>query len=214
MLKAIAVAGVIAVIAGAVWFAYGEMGISEAARFDDSINIAHSQSQNMSASMDDAGTFIHTEIAKIDNIGSLLDEWDPRYSRAQSALVKFDAAIVAAERRADDYLAAQSALTEQIRDPARRARAQSDDRIDRANYIRWRTQAHSAREQARQIIIVLADMDAILHKQELASEFSFDADGFSTVPADILSLEAELEQFQAASDIVRQITASPFEMKQ
>lgn len=213
MLKVIAVAGVIAVIVGAVWFAYGEMEVSEATRFDTSINIAHNQSQNMSTTMDDAGDFIHTEIAKINSIDSLLDEWNPRYSRAQSALVKFDAAIVVAERRADDYLAAQSELTKQIRDPARRARAQSDDRTDRANYKQWRTQAHSAREQARQIILLLDDMDAILRKQELASEFSFDADGFSTVPADILSLEAELEQFQAASDTVRQITASPFETK-
>ena len=213
MLKVIAVAGVIAVIVGAVWFAYGEMEVSEATRFDASINIAHNQSQNMSTTMDDAGDFIHTEIAKINSIDSLLDEWNPRYSRAQSALVKFDAAIVVAERRADDYLAAQSELTEQIRDPARRARAQSDDRTDRANYSQWRTQAHSAREQARQIILLLDDMDAILRKQELASEFSFDADGFSMVPADILSLEAELEQFQAASDTVRQITASPFETK-
>lgn len=213
MLKVIALVGVIAVIAGAVWFAYGEMGVSEAARFDASINIAHNQSRNMSTTMDDAGDFIHTEIAKINSIDSLLDEWNPRYNRAQSALVKFDAAIVAAEQRADDYLAAQSALTEQINDPQRRARAQADDQTDRANYAQWRTQAHRARDQARQIVILLDDMDAILRKQELASEFSFDADGFSAVPADILSLETELEQFQAASENVRQITASPFEMK-
>lgn len=209
-LKLAVVASLIAVVAGFGWIIYGEMNTSEAAHFDASLSVAHSQSENMRATLGDAGAFVEMEIGKITSIAMLRDEWTPRYQRAQSAYTKFDAAIIAAEERAEAYFAAQRALTEQYHNPERRAQIVADDEADYAIYREWLQQAHQAREHARLIANRLADMDTDLRKLELRSEFSFDASSFRATPAEILELDNELAQFQIASENIRQITASPF----
>ena len=56
-------------------------------------------------------------------------------------------------------------------------------------------------------------MDASLRKLELRTDFVFDASSFQEVPAAILELDAELSEFRAASETIREVTASPFEAR-
>ena len=209
-LKLAVVASLIGVIAGLGWIAYGEMNTSEAAHLNASLSVVRHQSENMSVTLGDTGDFVGTEVAKITSISTLLDEWTPRYTRAQSAYAKFDASIIAAEERAGAYFAAQRALTEKYHNPERRAQMAADDKADYALYMEWLQQAHRTREHARQIANRLDDMDTDLRKLELRAEFSFDASSLRAVPAEILELDDELAQFQIASENIRQITASSF----
>ena len=96
-----------AAVVGLGWLVYGEINRSEAAHFDTSVNVVHRQSDAMGATMGGAGAFVGTEIAKITSLSALFEEWTPRYRRAQAAYPKFDAAIVAAEKRADAYFTAR-----------------------------------------------------------------------------------------------------------
>ena len=56
-------------------------------------------------------------------------------------------------------------------------------------------------------------MDASLCKLELRTDFVFDTSSFQEVPAAILELDAELSEFRAASETIREVTASPFEAR-
>lgn len=202
----------VAVLALGGWLAYGEFGASAAADFDQSVGMVYHQTDRMSGTLGDTKTFVETEVAAITSISALLAEWTPKYNSARSAYTRFDAAIVAAEARAEDYFASQRLLTERYHDPERRASAEQRDESDYALYEQWRGQAHSARDNAWNILKRLDDMDTDLRKLELTSEFSFDSGKFREVPLAITSLDDELEQFQAASENIREITASPFEL--
>jgi hypothetical protein len=88
LLRAIVAAAAIAVVAGVGWLAYAETGTSEAAHFEESINMVHYQTDRMSATLGDAGTFVSTtfphgvtpgttdkQVAAITNISELIGEW-------------------------------------------------------------------------------------------------------------------------------------------
>ena len=53
-------------------------------------------------------------------------------------------------------------------------------------------------------------MDTDLQKLKLSAEMTFDVGGFSDVPVEITDLEAELAEFQTASDNIRELMVSPF----
>ena len=202
---------IVGVVAGVGWIAYGKSNVSEAAEFDASISMVNHQTGGMSESLRVTGDFVKTGISEISSISALLDEWTPRYHRAQTAYRKFDAAIIAAEDRANAYFLAQRTLTERYHNQELRALAQAEDATNYAHYGQWRDRAHSVRADALEIVNRLDDMDTGLKKLKLASEFSFDVSPFDAVPSDILVLGEDLTQFQIASDNIRQITKSPFD---
>ena len=210
LLRLAVAASVIGVVAGVAWLVYGETQTSEAAHFDESIDLVHHQTGRMSTTLGDAGTFVN-QAAEISGISELIGEWAPRYALARTAYVKFYSAITAAEERAEAYFASQRALTEKYNDPDKRARAQAYDEEDYAFYGEWRDQARRAHTHAQEIMNRLDDMDTDLKKLELSSEFSFDGGAFNEVPMSITLLDEELEQFRIASENIRRITASPFQ---
>lgn len=201
----------IAVVTGLGWLVYGRFNASEAAEFDESISMVNHQTVQMSQSLDVTDDFVNERISEITSISTLLTEWTPRFNAAQTAYTKFDAAIASAEKRAEIYFATQRALTERYNNPELRAEAKARDDEDFELYTQWQYQAHSVLAEALRIVQRLEDVDTDLQKIKLVSEFSFDANRFSTVPSDILNLERELTQFQIASENIREITASPFE---
>lgn len=205
---------VIAVVVGLGLLAYGRFNTSAAAEFDESIIMVNHQTTQMSTSLAEAGSFVDSDISRITEFSTLLATWSPRFKTARTAYNKFDAAIVSAETRAEEYFANQRALTQRYHDPELRRAAESNDEIDYDLYSEWRNQAHRVREEALAIIRRLEDMDTDLQKLKLASEFSFDSNALQEVPVDILALEDELAHFKTASENIRAITSSPFEVNQ
>lgn len=208
-------ASIVVVVIGVGLVVFGEANKSEAAHADASLRLVNHQTGRMGESLNSAGTFISTEInadvGQITDLSTLLDEWSPRFQQAQTAYLKFDAAIAIAESSADVYFAAQRALTEGFHSEESRARARAEDDAEFAQYEQWRERAREVQQEALEIVNRLSDMDTTLQKLKLRSEFSFDASGFNEVPSDILALEEELAQFRVASDNIREIIASPFD---
>ena len=220
---------VAAVIGYAALTVYGEVTKTEAAKMSASILLAENQAENMNRALGDVGAFAGGEssgnslevesqpdiadITKITNIDTLIDHWEPRYDDAKLAYVKFEAAIDNAKVSAADYFATQQALTERINDPANKTQAREDDERDLALYKQWETQADSALSKAKAIGTQLDDMDASLRKLELRTDFVFDTSSFQGVPAAITELDAQLDEFKAASESIRAATKSPFEAR-
>lgn len=220
---------VVAVIGYAALTVYGEVTQTEAARMSDSVQLAENQAENMNRALGDVSAFAGgntagnasetgsqpttAEIARITSIDVLMNRWEPRYDDAKLAYVKFEAAIDSAKASAAGYFATQQALTERINDPATKAQARQDDERDLALYRQWESQADSALAKARAIGMQLDDMDASLRKLELRTDFVFDTTSFQEVPAAILELDAELSEFRAASETIREVTASPFKAR-
>ncbi len=208
---------------------YGEVTQTEAARMSGSVQLSENQAENMNRALGDVSVFAGGnsagnaaeagsqpetyEIARITNIDTLIDRWEPRYDHAKLAYVKFEAEIDNAKASAAGYFATQKALTERVNDPTARTRAREDDERDLALYRQWEAQADSALAKARAIGMQLDDMDASLRKLELRADFVFDTPSFQELPAAILELDAELSEFRAASETIRAATASPFEAK-
>ena len=213
--KWISIVVVLAVLIGVGWMAYAEINTVEAAQLDESMSMVRHQTEGMSETLADTGRFVtEHSIAEVTSIDNLLVLWRPRYSSAQSAYTRFDSAIVLAEQQADAYFAAQRALTSLYHDPARQAQARASDDADFALYKTWQDRAHRVRDEASAILLKLSDLDTDLRKLELASEFSFSGGAIDAVPAEILALNDELAEFQLASEHIREITKSPFEVAQ
>ena len=204
-------AGIVAVLAGIGWTAYGDFNTSEAAHLDASISMVNHQTGRMGESLDNTRTFVSTQIEQITDISTLIKEWTPRYAQARTAYRKFNAAILSAEDVADAYFSAQRALTERYHSEELRSRAEADEEADFALYRQWRDRAHSVRSEALNIMNRLSDMDTDLQKLKLSSEFSLDTGGYDELPSDIFALGDELAEFQIASENIREITFSPFD---
>lgn len=229
ILKYALVAVAAAVIAYGGLTVYGEVTQTEAARLSGSVQLAQNQAENMNSALRDVSDFTlgepvrnasvmqpqpgESDIAKIANIGTLMDQWEPRYDSAKSAFLKFETAIDNAKASAAAYFATQQALTERITDPAALAQARQDDEQDLALYRQWEALADSVLDNARAIGTRLDDMDAILRKLQLRADFVFDATSFQEVPVAILELNQELDDFRVASETIRTTTGSPFEVK-
>ncbi len=192
------------------WLIFGETRTSEAAHFEESVRMVHHQTERMSSTLVESGTVVRDDVSAVTDITELLNLWTPRYREATAAYKRFDAAIVLAEGQAQAYFESQRALTERYHDSAKKAQAQAHDDADYELYSQWRDRAHRARGNAKNILKRLDDVDIDLQKLKLSTEFSFDAGGFQDVPIEITNLEAELAEFQTASDNIREITASPF----
>ena len=220
---------VVAVIGYAGLGVYGKVTQAEAAKMSESVQLSQNQAENMNRALGDVSVFASrnsasngsqtgyqpesTEIAKITNIDTLIDRWEPRYDDAKLAYVKFEAAIANAKASAAGYFATQQAVTERIHDPAIKAQARADDEHELALYRQWEAQADTALSKARAIGRQLDDMDASLRKIELRTDFVFDTSSFQEVPVAILELDAELSDFRVASETIRAATESPFEAK-
>ena len=197
----------VAALAGVGWLLFNRSNVSSAAQFDESISMVHHQTVQMGAKIDHAGAVVSRDISEIIIAGELLVEWEPRYSKSQTAFNKFTLAIDAAEERAEVYFATQRALTGNYHDLERQQMARERDAAHYAQYEKWRAQARSVRDQAQEIMHRLDDMDVDLRKLKLAAEFNIAE--FSEVPLAIRDLEAQLTEFQAASENIRTMT-SPF----
>ena len=210
----LAVAAVaVALIAGIGWLVFGEAKTSEAARFNESIDMVAHQTGRMDTSLKSTGSVVAADVAAITNVQQLLDRWTPRYEQATLAYSRFDAAIGAAEQQAEAYFAEQRALTAGYHDDARRAEREAGDEAEYALYLEWRDRARQVRSGAKAVVERLDDMDTDLRKLKLTAELAeaFDSSAFKDVPSEIADLGAELSEFQAASDNIRAITASPFQ---
>ena len=203
---------------------YEEVTQTDAARVSASVRLAENQAENINRAMGDVSEFAggstgenasqtesQPETSDIGDIDALIARWEPLYEEAKLAYIKFEAAIESAKTSAAGYFATQQALTESISNPDARARAQEDDERDLALYRNWETQADSALAKAQAIGMQLDDMDAILRKLELRTDFVFDASSLQEIPSAISELNAELNEFRAASETIRAATASPFE---
>ena len=203
---------------------YEELTQTEAARVSASVQLAENQAENMLRALGDVSVFTdgsagsdtsqavsQPAISEISDIDTLIARWKPLYEDAKLAYTKLEAAIDSAKVSAAGYFAAQQALTESINDPATRAQWRQDDERDWALYRQWETQADSTLAKAQAIGMQLDDMDAVLSKLELRTDFVFDASSFQEIPTAISELNAQLSEFRAASESIRAATASPFE---
>ena len=214
ILKWVSIAAVVAVVAGIGWIAYGKVNTAEAAQLDESMSMVQYQTAGMSQALADTGRLVaETNVAEVTDINALLGLWQPRYAEAQSAFTKLDSAIAFAEQQADGYFIAQRALTAQYNDPERKALWQARDDAFFADYQEWQQDAHIIRDEASAILRKLNDIDIDLRKLELDSGFSFTGATIDAVPAEISSLNNELNQFDLASENIRAITRSPFEVE-
>ena len=220
------------IVVAAVVVGYGGLAVfeevtkTEAARMSDSVQLAENQAENIDRALGGVSVFANRnpggnasqagsqpETSEISDIDTLIDRWEPLYDDAKLAYIKFEAAIENAKTSATGYFATQQALTESINSPATKAQARDDDERDLALYLKWEAQADSALAKAQAIGTQLDDMDAILRKLELRTDFVFDTSSFQEVPAAISELNAELSEFRAVSETIRAATESPFEAK-
>lgn len=151
------------------------------------------------------------DIASITSIDVLMAEWQPSYDAAKVAYVKFEASVNSAKTQAASYFANQQALTNQIRDPDKQAKARQEDEWEIGLYRQWESKANAALNMAWEIGIQLDDMDTSLKKMELRAGFVFDSSGFQEVPQAIKDLNQQLADFQTASENIKATTGSAFE---
>ena len=235
ILKFLLIAVSAAVIGYIAWTVYGEGITPASARMSESVHLAQTQAQNMNQSLMDVGSIgeagqsvvsqgtassgmntppVSVGVAEITSLDGLLVEWRPRYEIAKMAYTKFDASITNAKSRAAEYFAQQQALTDGMRDPNNRAKAQLEDEAEMALYLHWEARADAALKSADKIVIQLDDMDSNLRKMELRTDFVFDASAFNEVPGAIAELDQQMFDFQVASENIKLAAGSPFEVQQ
>ena len=239
ILKFILIAVTSGVICYIAWAVYGEGTRSASARMSESVQIAHTQSQNMSNALalvssigsrttdsvkpqnsntgvdeETLSTSVQVEISEITNLQVLLVEWKPRYEMSKVAYAKFDASISNAKNRAADYFAQQKGITESMRDPVNRSRAEQEDEAETLLYKQWEARADLALQTAANIGIQLDDMNANFEKMKLRKDFAFEASTFQRVPEAISELNEQLADFQTSSEYIKSVTGSPFQAEQ
>lgn len=214
ILKWVSIAAVVAVVAGIGWIAYGKVNTAEAAQLDESMSMVRYQIAGTRQILEDPDRFApQANVAEVTDINALLGLWQPRYAAAQSAFTKLDSAIASAEQQADNYFAAKRALNARYNDPERKALRQARDDAIFATYQAWQQNAHSIRDEAAAMMRDLNDIDIDLQRLELDSGFSFAGGSIDAVPAEIRSLNNELAEFDIASENLRAIIKSPFEVE-
>ena len=207
----IAIAVVLALIAGVAWSIYGKSQISAAEQLDESMEMVSHQTANMSEALEDIGEFIEVvEIAKVTQVNELITLWEPFYDSSRTIYERFDASIILAEQRAIGYLEAKKALTELYHDPEKQAEARLRDEEEQALFEVWLEQAYQTREDAWDILLRFEDMDTDLRRLRLTAEFVFDAGLLDSMSAEVADLNAQLADFQTASENIQAVTKSPF----
>ena len=150
-------------------------------------------------------------ISQITDIDLLVANWEPRYNSAVAAHASFTAAIANAKAAAEGYFSQQEELTEQYQTDAARQKAVAQDVEDRRLYAVWETKADAALEKSENIMAKLSDMNLTLQKIELRESFAFDPNALTEVVAPIQDLNADLGDFEIASDNIRVQVGSPFQ---
>ena len=150
-------------------------------------------------------------ISQITDLDTLIANWDPRYNSAVAAHASFTASIASAKAAAEGYFSQQEAITERYQTDAARQKAIAQDVEDRRLYAVWETKANAALEKSTNIMAKLSDMDLTLQKIELRESFTFDPNAFTEVVAPIRELDADLGDFEIASDNIRIQVGSPFQ---
>ena len=207
-------AGVVT-LATAAFTGYGTLNASPATNFDQSMGQVVNQADRMGTSLSDTGSYVAEEIVEVDvknitDIGTLIDQWKPRYNRAIAAYNRFSASIESATDLADAYFDAQAELTERYNSRARREEARARDQAEFARFVEWRSSADQQLQLATAIMRRMEDMDIDLEKSRLSSELSSEFAQFSSIPDEILQLSSELAGFQIASRNVRDAIDSEF----
>ena len=234
VLKFLLIAVSAAVIGYVAWTVYGEGITPASARMSESVHMAQAQAMNMNQSLTDVSTIgeagqsvvsqgtvssamnapVPVGVAEITSLDDLLVDWRPKYETAKMAYTKFEASITNAKSRAAAYFAQQQALTEGMRDPSNRGKAQLEDEAEMALYLHWEARADATLKSADKIVIQLDDMDSNLRKMELRTDFVFDASAFNEVPGAIAELDQQMFDFQVASENIKLAAGSPFEVQQ
>lgn len=150
-------------------------------------------------------------ISQITDIDTLIANWEPRYNSAIAAHASFTAAIASAKAAAEGYFSQQEAITERYQTDEARQKAVAQDVEDRRLYAVWETKADAALEKSTNIMAKLSDMDLTLDKIKLREGFQFDPNALTEVVAPIQELNADLGDFEIASDNIRVQVGSPFQ---
>ncbi len=149
-----------------------------------------------------------TERTDIDQLRAL---WAPRYAAAEDALVRFESAINVARQRGHLYLEEQTAITASIGDPNIRRSYEADDAEDRVLFAVWEGQADVALVHARSVVAKMRDVDLVMQKLDLRSEFVFENDAALALPLEVQALDRDIGDFWQATENIRAATVSPFE---
>lgn len=202
-------------VGGTAFTGYETVNASPAVNFDQSLGQVVNQVDRMETSLTDTGNYVAEEIVEVEvkyitDIGTLIDQWKPRYSNAIAAYNRFGASIESATDLADEYFDAQAELTERYNSPARREQARAQDQAEFERFVEWRNSADQKLQLATAIMRRMEDMDIDLEKSRLSSELSSEFAQFSTIPDEILQLSSELAGFQIASRSVRESIDSEF----
>ena len=204
---------VIATLVGTSWVAYKQFNRSESSNAAEGFALVNHQTKRMGETLDQTRTFIRTDVRRITDLDILLDEWTPRYNRAKMAYQRFDYAIISAEERAGLYFEAQQELTASYHSSEVRSKALLEDAAEFDQYDRWRSRAHETRARALRLVNRLDDMDVSIRKLDLRSGFTIELTSFGEIPSEILALEDDLDEFQAASDNILEVISSPFDLE-
>lgn len=145
------------------------------------------------------------QTAYINAVNRLHQAWQPRYDKAAADYKVFAYRIHHTEKMAKEYFETQASLTQAIADPEKRRRAAANDFLEREAYLDWREQATTTLAHARLIKQDLDDMNVIITKQVLSANFAALYENFQEMPRSMLTLHAEIAEFQRRSD---QITAT------
>ena len=150
-------------------------------------------------------------ISQITDIDTLIANWEPRYNSAIAAHASFTASIASAKAAAEGYFSEQEAITERYQTDDARQKAVAQDVEDRRLYAVWEAKADAALEKSTNIMAKLSDMDLTLDKIKLREGFQFDPNALTEVVAPIQDLNADLGDFEIASDNIRVQVGSPFQ---
>lgn len=132
----------------------------------------------------------------------LQNAWQPRYDKANRDYKVLAYRISHTEKMGSQYFETQARLTNSIIDPHQRERAAANDFHERESYLKWREQADQTLSQARLIKQDLDDMNVIITKQVLSANFTGLYHHFQKMPQSLLSLHAEIAEFQRRSDAI------------
>lgn len=136
----------------------------------------------------------------VNAVNQLQQAWQPRYEKAATDYKVFAYRVHHTEKMAQEYFEIQARLTRTINDPEKRRHAAASDLLERESYLAWREQAARTLSQARLIKRDLDDMNVVITKQVLSANFAALYENFHEMPQSMLSLHAEIAEFQRRSD--------------
>ena len=191
---------------------WGEVRTAEAVHFDNSMRLMTLQSNSVDAKIAGTSTIVEELVTNTNaGIDEVLAEWTPRYEQAKLAHTKFEAAVAGAKVQARAYLQSQRQLTSRYVSESSRLRAEREDMEEQRMFEAWAARADKVLDDTRRIMNAFNDLDIDLQKVKLRTDFTFASHIYTDVPAEIESLQIELDTFKAESERLRLSTSSPFQ---